>query len=350
MFKILLLTRQGIGNAVLFTPALGRLKKRFPDSKIDAAVRPFGSEAVFSHNRHIDEIFFITGGLGEQMKLMTKLARRRYDLVVMLYPSGIKTALTAMATGAPARIGHRFGLSGLFLTDSVRPAAGLHDVHQNLGLLKFLNIEPADDEISPEYDVSEEEERFSRGFFDRHGVGRSSFVVGVHPACGAHNRALGIKMWPAQNFAKLLRMIKERHEDAFFVISGWKDERRHIEEIRNECGDGSVGVWDLKLPQVVSIMKRYDIFITVDTGPMHIAAALKVPTLALFGPTDPALVGPFGPSHRVVRSEASCSPCYRFSRSFRCRMGDNLCMKSILPEDVFNEFELMKGEISHGKE
>jgi len=139
------------------------------------------------------------------------------------------------------------------------------------------------------------------------------------------------KNWPAARFIAAARAIREQTNATFFLV-GAPEDGFVCDEIAVALGDGAVNLCgQTSLVELGSVLTEMDLALTVDSGPMHIAAAVGVPVLALFGPTDPQRTGPYGPQHRVLSAtDDTCAKCY----SDRCKRGEVLCMERIHPGDV----------------
>jgi heptosyltransferase I len=141
------------------------------------------------------------------------------------------------------------------------------------------------------------------------------------------------KCWPAQNFAELVRRLAQKFPDVRFAVMGSADDKplgeiisRVVpERILNLCGETS-------LPEMMEWLRFCKLMITNDTGPMHVAAALGVPVVALFGPTDPGSTGPYGQLENVLRIDLPCAPCFKSSCSWKNPME---CLTAITPQAVF---------------
>jgi lipopolysaccharide heptosyltransferase I len=141
------------------------------------------------------------------------------------------------------------------------------------------------------------------------------------------------KCWPAQNFAELVRLLAGRFPDTRFAVMGSADDkprgeiifRAAPERVLNLCGETS-------LHEMVEWLRLCKLMITNDTGPMHVAAALGVPVVALFGPTDPHSTGPYGQLENVMRMDLPCAPCFKSSCSWKTPME---CLTAISPQAVF---------------
>jgi len=211
----------------------------------------------------------------------------------------------------------------------------LHCVEENLRLLDFLGIKEIK-QYPMQIHLAAEEEAFASGWlsgpeFD----GRC--LIGIHPGTSVyknHDR----RRWPEFCFAELIDRLVVETESTFLLFGG--PEESLLREKLMSLVRAGTKIISVDLPsvrQAAALMRRCKLFISNDSGPMHMAAASGVPTVAIFGPTNPAWVRPWMVRHRVVRSELPCSPCFRYSRKpLKCVANRGYaCIRNIAVEDVF---------------
>ena len=141
------------------------------------------------------------------------------------------------------------------------------------------------------------------------------------------------KCWPTQNFAALVQLFAQKYPNVRFAVLGSKEDkprgdiiyRAAPERVLNLCAETS-------MPEMIEWLRLCDLMITNDTGPMHVAAALDIPLIALFGPTDPHSTGPYGQIENVMRIDLPCSPCFKHHCTWRNPME---CLNAMTPEMVF---------------
>jgi lipopolysaccharide heptosyltransferase II len=233
---------------------------------------------------------------------LRSLRERRFDTA--LDPHNLfKSGLAAYASGASLRIGFRKFREGnfLFMNHWVRPAARYrHAVEKYLSLLEPLGIPESQWAFRFPLVWGYREAEFIDRFWTQKGFGRSDAkpetVVAVNPGASWPS-----KRWSPERFAELAdRLVKER-EVRILILWGPGD-RPLAERITQAMSEKSVIAPETDLKQLMALIKRCRLLITGDTGPLHIASALGVPTVALFGPSDPARNGPYGPGHEIIRS------------------------------------------------
>ena len=255
------------------------------------------------------------GGRAEVGPFLRELRRERYDLIVDL--QGLtKSALVARLARGARRIGPSYHreISRLLYNET----AGMRDkqrhaVEEALDVVRHLGLPmPA----TPEFPVT-----FPKKVFH---------ATQPRIALAPCSRWL-TKNWPAARFIEVARALRAQMGATFFLV-GAPEDQAVCGEIAAALGDGAVNLCgQTSLVELGSVLQEMDLALTVDSGPMHIAAALGVPVLALFGPTDPQRTGPYGPQHRVVSvTVENCSACFRD----RCERGDLACMERITPDLV----------------
>src|SRR3989339_1040 len=310
--KILLLRPDMIGDCVLITPAITLLRKKHPNARIAVLASPY-TRAIFANNPDVDEI--ITD---------KKIPENKFDISIHFY-NEFEYALMAKRAKIPVRIGSsNKPLIGWLYTkriDQKWTDLTLHEVEHNLLLLKALDVDISN---PPPLNI---------------GIQRTKskdFTVGIHLGTGKGNRS-----WLPERYAEVADyLIKKLH--AKVILTGSKKEIGLAEHVP---GENLVG--KTTLAELIKTIATYDIYIGVDTGPMHIAAALKVPTVAIF-PTKfvkPSEWGPWQTQHIVVRKKINCR---RSCLPKKCELDD--CLLQIKAQDVIDAVELLLKGKTHTKD
>ena len=321
----------GIGDMLMATPALRNIKER-TGSRI-VCLHMFGSTRdVLTGNSNVDEnhLFpFLSRPKIEGMKFLLKFRARGFDASINFYPSNRRDYnLSAMLVGAPVRIGHRYALRDLgelnFLKNrTVREDDALHNVQENLRLLGFLGIDDPEPYPLGIY-LSEEERAWATGWMDWRGFG-GLVLFGFHPGSSLFKEHAK-KRWPKEKYATLIRELSGAVPDSAFLLFGGPEEDALKEEIISMAAIDAgrvIAVSTASIRQSAALMERCRVFVTNDSGLMHLAAALQVPTVALFGPTNPAWLSPWRTPSRVLRMPG-CPPCFRYSPiPQRCNRGED---------------------------
>jgi heptosyltransferase-2 len=256
----------------------------------------------------------------------------RYDLSINFYPSNrIHYNLFSLLTLAPLRIGHtylrmNFSQANWIKNRTIVEDDRKHCVEENVALLPFLGIDPAAAPI-PRLKLCLDDKEIGEGrAFRRHiagpsgpaagGSGRLRPLIGVHAGTSVF-KGHAARRWPKERFAELIGRIPE----ADFVLFGTAEEEeanRYI--VENAAAPRRVTlVNDKTIRQVAAMIRACDIFITNDSGLMHIAAAVGTPVIALIGPTNPAYIYPWGIEHKLITAATPCCHCFRYSpKPLRC--------------------------------
>lgn len=339
--KILVRAPNWIGDSVMCLPAMESLKALFPSSEITVLTRS-RSIPVFKNNPCVKDIIEHDGngrhkGIGGRLRLARELKDRGFDLAV-LFQNAFDAAFVSFAAGIPERAGYARDLRSGFLTKAIRVTDEIKKKHQVFYYLNIVeNLGGSASSCVPRIYLSDDESAWADEFIKKNGLA-GECLVGAAPAA-SYGPA---KRWGAGNFAGVLTMLSESFGGVTMIFGGKEDA-----ELCAEVSAGLkhrhlnvAGIFDLR--QFMAILTRLKVFITNDSGPMHISAALDVPTVAIFGSTDPGLTGPLSERSRVLIKKTECSPC--FERS--CRYGHYKCLRAISTGEVFRATQgLMKSGV-----
>ena len=271
--------------------------------------------------------------------------RKKFDCSINFYPSNRRDYnMAALITGSPVRIGHRYIIGDLtelnFLKNkTVMEDDNLHNVEENLRLLDFLGVKEKKPYPMEIFLIPEEISLAERWLYNHKIVLGEQVLIGVHPGTSVfkgHER----RRWDEAKFASLIDKLAVAVENRVFLLFGGPEEKPLRDMVASMVRDAGnvVAVDSVSVRQAAALMTKCRLFVSNDSGPMHMAAAARVPTVAIFGPTNPTWVRPWGVEHRVLRMCISCSPCFRYSpRPLRCASGrDFACLREITVEEVLN--------------
>lgn len=334
--RVLLIKPSALGDVVHALPVAATLHRRYPNTRLDWLVEEEAADIVRGHpalseivvsgrkrwGRRMRKPAQLGRTLTEMWRFAADLRRRRYDAVLDL--QGLfKSALYVVATGAPIRVGFAEGREGApwVLTHRVTaPPQPVHAVERYLALAKAVDAtEPV---RTFHIDVPPHEVR----------AAQSVLSVAPRPRIVLHPFARWrTKLWELEYWRALTRTLMA--EGAGVILTGSRDDESLAAVILAGLDPLPLSlVGRLSLTQLTAVLQDVDLMITVDSGPMHLAAAVGTPVIALFGPTDPQRTGPLGPG-RVLRRELPCSPCLQR----RCRIADTyLCMRDLSVAEVLN--------------
>jgi heptosyltransferase-2 len=307
--RILVRATNWVGDAVMSLPALRALREKFPAAKISILAKPWVAD-LYGREPFCDEMIpYTAGDLKSKWAAGRVLVPRRFDCAILLQ-NAFEAAAVAFAARIPDRIGYARDGRSLLLTRAIPvPRKGEIPPHERFYYLELLrragiiDTLPASDAIRLEGAAAAKQAGVGR--FRALGLGDT--VIGISPGA-AYGSA---KRWLPERFAETaIRLAGELN--ASVAIFGSKSERDLCEKVRtlitapvkNFAGETS-------LAEFIQFTAACRIYLTNDSGAMHIASALGVPTVAIFGATNHVTTGPTGPLARIVREDVECSPCLR---------------------------------------
>lgn len=339
--RVLLMRLERIGDLLMVLGAIRDARAAWPAAEIDLAVGSWNLPIAtlipgISRVEAADAPWLARGNPNVSNAALIRQARqwrtRGYDLVVNFEPD-IRSNFLAWLTGAPRRHGYWTGGGGAFLTDALEyhPAAHVSVNARQLiahaaGSTTAGPDAPLHPRLTPPVDAVAAADRVLDG--------RTGPFIGVHASGGRES-----KQWHLDRFAAVARRLSETR-GATIVLTGSTSDRPLVDAVRRELTGVSVidASGSLDLPALAALLARLDLFVTGDTGPMHLAAAVGVPVVALFGPSNPARYGPLAEHQRVIRIDLPCSPCGRVRLPpERCRGHVPDCLDGISVDRVVAE-------------
>lgn len=339
--RILIVNVNWVGDIIFSTPFIRTVRMANPDARIACLVHP-RCVGMLESNPRLDEIIIYDEegshkGVIGKAGLVFELRKGRFDTAFILHRSFTKALLTWMA-GIPERVGYATKNRGGILTTVVEdPETECHKVEYFLNIARAAGMKP--DSLSYEFFVEPSDRAFVAELLAKNGItGKDKVVV----LCPGGN--WDPKRWPKERFASLADLLTEKAA-ARIVISGSAKDVALAQEVKGLMKNSSVvTAGETTLRQLGALLGRADLVVANDSGPMHIAVAMKTKTIALFGPTSPRLTGPYGEGSYIViegkagTKEAACEvPCYDVS------CGSNDCMKGIDVADVMGKAMEMLG-------
>lgn len=304
--KILFISLNNIGDAILTTPCLDLIRNFFLGAEITVMVEPRAKE-VFEGHPQVNHLLIYDkrAKFREKLSLILKLKEERFDLVVDLKHTII-----------PLLVQPRYS------TPLFRKKIQGHRALQHLARLQSIGIEGPCTFILPNRD---EDKKKVEALLSKREIGKEDSYVVLGPGS-----ASSLKRWDILKFRKLGELLKEK-EQPRVVIVGPKENLKELYEVFSP--DQWINLaGELSLMQVGALLKRACLFITNDSDFMHLAAALCTPVLAIFGSRDPKVYGPYGTNHRVVHLDLPCPSC----RKGFCRIKTHECLKILETDQVYD--------------
>ncbi|MFA6355709.1 MAG: lipopolysaccharide heptosyltransferase II [Candidatus Omnitrophota bacterium] len=329
--RILVIKISAVGDCVLATPSLRAIRQKNPKAYIALLTGRLESQ-VLKGCPYVDEVIIYDRdgrdrGWLRFLELSAEIRRYCFEEVVD-FQNNSKSHMFAFMSTAAKRYGYMKGWHGLLLNRAVRDNnRPVPPVDHQFRVLSLMGIEGASKDL--ELWPSSADEDAARRMLEADWVGDHQALVGINP--GASPR-WATKRWPAENFAKLCDLLAEREIRP--VIIGTKDDSATAENIISMTKSKPVNLTGkTTITELAALMKRLKCLVTSDSAPMHVAAAMKTPFVALFGPTDPEKHLPPSQDYAVVRRDLGCAPCYKPVCS------DIRCMREIAVEDVMKAIE-----------
>lgn len=349
MSKILIINPFGIGDVLFTTPIIKALKRQNPDNFIgywsNSRVGP-----ILESNPQIDKIFALSrgdikkiyresffSGAYSVIKLIWEIKKRHFD-ICLDFSLDYRYSLLAKIIGIRRRIGFNYKGRGRFLTDRIDLAGyeGKHVVEYYSDLLNFLNVSVQDKSLYAP--VSASNELKAKDILTSAGVEKNDLLIGIFPgAGGSWGKDAPYKHWPALKFAQVANRLIDEFKVKILIL-GDESERKIAEVIVAAMRNKPINLTaktDLEI--LPGIINNCNLLITNDGGPMHLAVALGVKTVSIFGPVSELVYGPFpfANKHVVLKWDMACRPCYKNFRLPVCDK-DKECLKQVSVDAVFD--------------
>jgi 3-deoxy-D-manno-octulosonic-acid transferase/heptosyltransferase-1 len=337
--NILIVKMSAIGDVIHTLPALNAIRGHFPNAHIAWLVEEAASPLVVGHEA-LDRVLisgrkrWIKGlvesgdfsNIGKASRFIRQLRDTHYDLVLD-FQSLLKSGVLVGLSRGKRKVGFDQGMehmekSHLFLNEPIPPVdMNIHALLRGMMLIESLGIKVS--EIQYKLPIGKRDLQTVDDLIVRSGIRKDKPFVAIHPVAQWET-----KLWNNKRFSDLADGLIEMY-DAEVVFTGSQQDRSMVDDIRALMIRKSVNLaGETTLKTLAGLYEKADLLISTDTGPMHLAAAVGTPVVALFGPTAPWRTGPFGQGHQVVRVGLECSPCFKR----HCQTKD--CMKQILVEHV----------------
>ena len=335
--RILVVRLDTIGDVLLSEPAVAALRKRFPDAEIDLVVGAAG-KAILAGNPNITNFVLYNapwhaawrGGkvdwraaFSDLLNTVRVLRRRRYDLAYELRGDFRDIAFMA-ACGARLNIGNGWRGGGYMLHRNVRLDTEAHRVDFALGIVGATGGE------SPRLYISQEDRENAKRL-----LSGATDTIAFHLGAGFPSKCL-----PIDTFTEVARRLVSLDSSRQLVVIGGKDEEGLAKALAQRLPFAPLSlVGKLSLLETAAVLERCRLFIGNDSGPMHIAAAVRTPVVTFFGPSEPSEYHPYGVDHRLLEVDLPCRPCDHV----HCIRGDYPCMTGISAEDIIAAAEELLG-------
>ncbi len=346
--RILVIKLIAIGDLVVALPTIKALRKSFPDVYLAMLVTPRVKEVV-EGLPYLDKIIYYDilskdKGIKGLFKIISLLRKERFDVVIELDHYYRITSIITFFSGIKNRVG--FDLPGQgrrrLVTIKIPYLVGVHEVEAFLETAKGIGVDISDKELV-EIWTANEDKKYIDKFLKEAEVTNEDFLVGIHPGTGPSATS---RRWAPEKFGKLADwLIKEKN--AKVVFTGANSELELINEsVKVMTSKPIIAAGKINLKQFAELCRRYKLFISVDTGPLHIAAAMKTKVIGLYGPNTPLKWGPYGKGHIAIYKNLDCSPCTKQYLGQVSKCKSPRCMEEIGVEEVMKAVEKMLLDIN----
>ena len=329
--RILIVRTDRIGDVLLSTPVIEELRRAYPNAYIAMMTSPYAKEVV-SGNPYLDEVIVYDKDKRQRswrssLKFSRNLKKKRFDAAIILHPTN-RVHLVTFFAGIPKRVGLNRKL-GFLLTDRIEHTKQLgekHEIEYNLDILRYMGIEPKDNRLF--MPIKPTEEKWAESIFRSENIKPADKVLAVHPGASCPS-----KVWPSQRFAQAADRLIDKYGFKVILISGPKDVKLTQDVISHMRHPAVNLAGKTSVSQLASVLKRCRLFISNDSGPVHIASALDVPVISIFGRNQKGLSpdrwAPLGKNAKALHKDVGCVECL----AHNC-VKDFICLKAITVEDV----------------
>lgn len=308
--KILVIKLRAIGDVVLSTIVLENLRNAFPAARIDFLTESYCKEVVLGnsilnqvivYDKKLIKSLPLVKRIIESFKFINRIRNQKYDLVFDLFGNP-RSAIVTWFSGAKTRVGYNYRIRSWAYNKVVKSRANeVHEALWHLDALEAVNVPVTSKELN--FEVGTGSKKFAESFWEEHNLDER-LVVAVNFSGGWPT-----KKWGLENWAAVVDYVAEKHNSAVLILWG-PGEKQEAEKLYSMTRSKPILIPETNLKQLAALLNKTDLLVTTDSGPMHIAASMNTPCVAIFGPTNPLLQGPYGNHHTIVRNESlSCLEC-----------------------------------------
>lgn len=330
--KILIIRNDGIGDLLNSTPAIAMLRQNYADAEITVLVQPLNAPILVG-SPDVDRVlvFDPTSAhrrIRDRLRFYQSLRREKYDLVVVMRTASWCNLL-AFLSGARYRLGRYQKRFKNLLTHTWRgqyEKGETHEVDRNLDLVRLVCY--GDGHRQLVLNLLADEIKSAKQLLADWEITSNDFLVGIHPGGSSFD-----KRWPEENYARVADALVRDYNAKILILRG-PDEAELERTLQNAVQSKSIAYAPKSIRELAALIKHCNFFVCNDSGPMHIAAALDVRTVAIFGPTDHVAWKPLSEEATIVRRDMPCWPC----SAHKCKIGWE-CTKKLTVDTVWDQVE-----------
>ena len=310
--KILVISLAGIGDTLFATPLIHELRANFPAAHIDALVLWPGSKHLLEGNPHVNSVHqqnLLRAGKAASLRFLWQLRQGHYDVSINSHPqSRVHYRAVARLINARVRVSHEYDNSGgwdrLLVNRTLKQDYSQHAVENNLALLELISARRLLPQHAYEVFLSADELKWAEDFIaQHHWSGRK--LLGIHVGSGG-TKNLPLRRWPIDHYLGLFQELRRAHPELGILLFGGPEEQKDHQIIQAQTSREQVLIaHTANLRQAAALLKHCDLFLSVDTALMHLAAAMKVPMLVVIEtPTWNKPIEPYGHPFTLVPNPA----------------------------------------------
>jgi heptosyltransferase-2 len=318
--KILIRATNWIGDAILTFSAVSSIRNTYPDARIFILVKPWVAD-IFRLSPLVDEIIIyqspgVHEGMFGKLRLAGELKAHEFDMAILLQ-NAIEAAIIARLSGIPVRAGYNTDVRGCLLSHPVVRTEAIKKVHQSDYYLKMVqSLGCGDPGVGPFLKMTGDDEKAAARLIRDHGIDNNHLLIGMAPGA-AYGPA---KKWFPDRFGALAEKLQEEFGVTTMLFGSAGDRETTVNVQRHSKYPLLDLAGETDLRTAVALMAKCNLFISNDSGLMHVAGALNIPTIAIFGSTNPLTTSPIGEKNTIIYNKTGCSPCLRETcpTDFRC--------------------------------
>jgi lipopolysaccharide heptosyltransferase II len=348
--KILIINPFGIGDVLFTTPIIHTLKGTYPDLRLGYLCNQRASQ-ILENNPYIDDIFIyerdefelrrkksIFSWLKNYFAFLNQIREKHFNLALDLSLNA-QYGFFSWYAGIKSRIGYDFKGRGRFLTQKIKLTGyfGKHIIEYYADLLKYLGIELK--YRKPELYLKKNDIERVEDILKENNIGNQDLLVGIVPGAGhSWGREAYFKHWPPEYFAQVADKLVENYQAKIIILGDFSEKVLAESVVKNMHCEAIDFSGRTTIGELAALLNKMKIVITNDGGPLHMAVALGVKTVSIFGPVDELVYGPYPPSDRdivVSNQDVTCRPCYKNFRFTGC-ISNRRCIEDISTEEVYS--------------
>lgn len=329
--RVLFVRFLGIGDVLFTTPVIRFMKKKYPHLEITYLTSDFCAP-ILHGNSNIDQIMTydipsmhrIIRHPFQILNMVITLRKKFFDVIIVTHRSFF-TILFIYLLGSKIRIGFDYKGWGMLLSEKVPLKENKYAPELYMGLLGAGYVE--EEELKLELYISDEDKSYANTLSN----GKTRDIIAIAPG-GGNNAWMDMprKRWPIARYAEVISNLSDKYD---ILLLGGKEDEAISRELKKMTASFMIDLTGkTTLRQAAALLQACKLFIGTDSSLLHIASAVDLPTISIFGPTNPDFFAPRGHRHIVIKSKVRCSPCFDYGNPHECK--ENICMTSVKADDV----------------